>query len=350
VLWDKGYAARFGRARRLPRATMDSPHAVVIGASSGGVAALLELVALLPADLNAVVGVVLHVGRQHSILPELVTGRSQWRAVHPVNGERLATGALYIAPPDHHMLFTADAVSLSRGPRENHARPAIDPLFRSAALQWRERTIGVILTGDMDDGTAGLAAVKACGGISIVQDPATAFEPAMPASALGNVAVDHCLPLHEIPAALQRLAGNGEPSTPAKAAPAAPADPRVQREQAIFEGKQRMEHLTEVGTPSALTCPDCGGGLWEIKGSKPLRFRCHTGHAFTARSLDNAQAGIAEYALWAGVRALHEREMLLRRLAMVAHATGDHTQAEIGRREADRVRLQAEQLSGLVGP
>lgn len=274
MLWDKGYATRFVRARRLPRANMDKPRAVVIGASAGGVAALLELVAHLPPDLNAVVGVVLHVGRQHSILPELVTGRSHWRAVHPVDGERLGTGVLYIAPPDHHMLFTADTVSLSRGPRENHARPAIDPLFRSAALKWRERTIGVILTGDMDDGTAGLAAVKACGGIAIVQDPATAFEPAMPASALGNVAVDHCLPLHEIPRVLLRLAGSGH--------------------------------------------------------------ACHTGHA-----------------LWDGVdgvRALHEREMLLRRLAMVAHATGDDTQAEIGRREADRVRLQAEQLSGLVGP
>ena len=269
---------------------MDNPHAVVIGASVGGVAALLELVAELPADLNAVVGVVLHVGTQHSILPELVSGRSHWRAVHPVDGERLVRGAVYIAPPDHHMLFTADAVRLSRGPRENHARPAIDPLFRSAALQWRERTIGVVLTGDLDDGTAGLAAIKACGGTTIVQDPATAFQPGMPASALGNVAVDHCLPLAEIPRALLRLAGNGQAPVPA------PADPHVQR----------------------------------------------------ARSLDNAQAGIAEHALWAGVRALHEREMLLRRLAMVAHATGDDAQAEIGRREADRVRLQAEQLSGLV--
>lgn len=264
---------------------MALPHAIVIGASAGGVAALLELAAQLPADINAVVGVVLHVGTQHSILPELLSGRSGWRAVHPVDSEPLARGAVYVAPPDHHMLFTADAVRLSRGPRENHARPAVDPLFRSAALQWRERSIGVILTGDLDDGTAGLAAIKACGGTTIVQDPATAFEPAMPAHALSSVAVDHCLPLAEIAPALMLLAG----------------------------------------------------------------YRCHAGHAFTARSLGNAQAGMAEHALWAGMRALHERELLLRRLATVAQATGDRTQAEIGRREADRVRAQAEQLGRLVG-
>lgn len=321
---------------------MTRPHAILIGASSGGVAALLELAAQLPADINAVVGVVLHVGSRQSILPELLSGRSRWRAMHPVDGEPLAPGAMYVAPPDHHLLFTADAAHLSRGPRENHARPAVDPLFRSAALHWRERAIGVVLTGDLDDGTAGLAAVKACGGMAIVQDPATAFEPGMPASALANVAVDHCVPLAEIPATLERLV-NGDP-----APQPVPTAAHVQREHAVFEGRQAMENLSALGTLSTLTCPDCGGGLWEMKEAKPLRYRCHTGHAFTARSLDSAQAGAAEHALWAGVRTLHERETLLRRLATVAQAAGDMAQAEIGRREADRVRAQAESLGRLV--
>lgn len=321
---------------------MARPHAILIGASSGGVPALLELAAQLPADINAVVGVVLHVGNQRSILPELLSARSRWRAMHPVDGEPLAPGAMYVAPPDHHLLFTADAVRLSRGPRENHARPAVDPLLRSAALHWSERAIGVVLTGELDDGAAGLAAIKACGGVAIVQDPATAFEPGMPASALANVAVHHCLPLAEIPSTLARLV-NGD-RTP----PSVPPAPHVQREHAVFEGRQLMENLSALGALSALTCPECGGGLWEMKEAKPLRYRCHTGHAFTARSLDNAQAGAAEYALWAGVRALHEREMLLRRLATVAQATGDTAQAEIGRREADRVRAQAERLSRQV--
>jgi two-component system chemotaxis response regulator CheB len=319
-----------------------APHAIVIGASAGGVSALLELVSGLPADLDAVIGVVLHVGAQHSILPELLVRRGPLPALHPQDGQPLVAGTIYVAPPDHHLLFTANTARLIRGPRENHARPALDPLFRSAALEWRERAIGVVLTGDLDDGTAGLAAIKACGGISIVQDPSTAFEPSMPASALANVQVDHCLALAEIAPALVRLAGSEPPPKVTKPAPV-PA-----REQAIFEGDQPMQNLAEVGQPSALTCPECGGGLWELKDGKPLRYRCHTGHGYSALTLGSAQTEAAEQALWSSVRALQEREILLRRLANVAEATGDKVQAEVGRRQADRVKAQVEQLSRLV--
>jgi two-component system chemotaxis response regulator CheB len=316
------------------------PRVIVIGASSGGVSALLELVAAFPSNLNAVVGVVLHVGSQHSILPELLSRRAPWKALHPKDGEPLEGGKIYVAPPDHHMLFTEDTVRLSRGPRENHARPALDPLFRSVALNWRERAIGVVLTGDLDDGTAGLAAVKSCGGMAIVQDPATAFEPSMPSSALANVAVDHCLPLDQIPATIVRLVTEERP-------PAAPV-PLALHEQAIFEGRDPMENLAAAATPSALTCPECGGGLWELKEAKPLRYRCHTGHGFSARTLENAQAGMAEHALWSSVRALQEREILLRRLASVAEATGDAVQAEAGRVQAERVKAQVHALLQLV--
>src|SRR5687768_2900260 len=130
------------------------------------------MVAGLPPDINAVVGVVLHVGSRQSILPELLMRRGPWTAVHARDGQPLERGTLYVAPPDHHMLFGATAIRLSRGPRENHARPALDPLFRSAALEWRDRAVGVVLTGYLDDGTAGLAAIKACGGTTVVQDPA----------------------------------------------------------------------------------------------------------------------------------------------------------------------------------
>ena len=319
--------------------------AIVIGASVGGVSALIEIIAALPAQLDAVIGVVLHVGPQQSILPELLSARAPWPVMHAEDGQALAARTIVVAPPDRHMLFTADRVRLTRGPRENHTRPALDPLFRSVALAWCERAVGVVLTGHLDDGTAGLAAIKACGGTAIVQEPATAFEPSMPASALANVAVDHCVALADIAPLLASLAAR--PSQPQPAA----APDAVTREQAIFEGKQTManlEHLARLGTPSALTCPECGGGLWEMKDVKPLRYRCHTGHGYSARALDNAQADMAEQALWGSLRALQERELLLRRLAVVAEATGDAARAEVGRRQADRVKAQAEALSRLV--
>jgi two-component system, chemotaxis family, protein-glutamate methylesterase/glutaminase len=322
--------------------TSIAPYAIVIGASSGGVSALLDLTAGLPRDLNAVVGVVLHVGNQHSILPELLSRRSPWPARHAHDDQSLQPGTLYVAPPDHHMLFCGSTIRLSRGPRENRARPALDPLFRSAALAWRERVIGVVLTGDLDDGTAGLAAIKACGGLAIVQDPQTAFEPSMPSCALANVAVDYCLALPEIAPTLARLVAGGAAREPARAASG------VAHEQAIFEGREPMDNLARVAQPSSLTCPDCGGGLWEIKDTKPLRYRCHTGHAYSAKALDSAQAKTAEHALWSSVRALQEREMLLRRLANVAEATGDKAQAEVGRLQADRVKAQVEELSRMV--
>lgn len=224
-------------------------------ASSGGVSALLQL-AGLPRDLPAVVGMVLHVGVQPSILPHLLSARGPLPALHPELGQALRPGSVYVAPPDRHQLFTADAVRLSRGPPENRARAAIDPLFRSAALHWRERAVGVVLTGELDDGTAGLQAIKDCGGAAVVQDPADAVEASLPASALAGVDVDHCLPLAGIAAVLARIVGH-EP-----AAPAAAASAGVAREQAIFEGRQVMENLDTVGRQSPLTCPECGGSLW----------------------------------------------------------------------------------------
>lgn len=321
---------------------MSTTDVIVIGASTGGVSALLEIVSALPADLPCVVGVVLHVGSQPSILPQLLRAKGRWPAVHPRHGERLRPGTIYVAPPDQHLLFTADQARLSRGPRENHARPAIDPLFRTAALHWRERAIGVVLTGQLDDGTAGLQAIKTCGGAAVVQDPADAVEQGMPASALANVAVDRCVPARGVAPVLLELLGR----EPVRAPPSPPAG--LAREQAVFERKEVMENLSALAEPSALTCPDCGGGLWELKDSKPLRYRCHTGHGFTAASLEAAQTQSAEHALWSSVRALQERELLLRRLASVAEATGDHPQAEAGRRAADRVREQARQLSQLT--
>jgi two-component system chemotaxis response regulator CheB len=165
----------------------------------------------------------------------------------------------------------------------------------------------------------------------------------MPASAIANVAVDHCLPLQAIAGTLVQLAGRTPGPRKTISVPR-----RLLREQAVFEGREAVENLNALGQPSGLTCPDCGGGLWELSETKPLRYRCHTGHAFTALSLDNAQVELTDHALWSAVRALQERELLLRRIAAVAEATGNVSEAEAGQRQADQLQAQAEQLAQLL--
>jgi two-component system, chemotaxis family, protein-glutamate methylesterase/glutaminase len=312
-----------------------SSHLVVIGASSGGVTSLIEISQKLPRFFAAPVCIVQHVGSNPSLLPELLRFRGANHAMHVEDGQRLTTGTLHVAPPDHHLLVDGEVLRLSHGPRENHVRPAIDPLFRSAALHWGTRVIGVILTGQMDDGAAGLKAVRDCGGITIVQDPATAVEPEMPSNAIAAAKPDYCLPLADIPALLQKLVGTTPPP-----ATAAPVPEEVRREVAINKGDISMEHLAAIATPSSLTCPDCGGSLWEMKAARPLRYRCHTGHAYTSVALRRAQQESSEHALRSSVRALRERELLLRRVAEIAKVTGDLDQANAGLAQADRLRQQ----------
>jgi two-component system, chemotaxis family, protein-glutamate methylesterase/glutaminase len=296
----------------------------------------------LPESFPAPVCIVQHIGSNPSLLPQLLAFRGANEALHARDGQPLTPGTLFIAPPDRHMLVEDGVLRLTHGPRENHARPAIDPLFRSAALSYRERAIGIVLTGQMDDGTAGLKAIKDCGGTAIVQDPATALEPSMPRRALASVSVDHCVPLEQIAPLLQRLV-----QAPA-GLPPGPVPESVAREVAINQGAARMDMLQDIATPSSLTCPDCGGSLWEMKEAKPLRYRCHTGHAFGALSLAHAQKEGAEHALWSTVRALREREALLRRMAQVSEAIGEPVQAQAGRAEAKRLDEQARSLEHMA--
>ena len=319
-----------------------SGHLVVVGASAGGIAPLLVLAETLPPGFAAPVCIVLHVGAQPSLLPELLSNKGPHPAVHARDRQLLTNGVLHIAPPDHHMLVDGRYLRLNRGPRENHTRPAVDPLFRSAALAWGSRVIGIVLSGFMDDGTAGLGAIKDCGGIAIVQDPATAEEPSMPQNALDNVEVDYTLPAARIGPLLARLVS-------APPGPELPAPEEVAREVSINRGEDLVGNLQAIAQPAGLACPDCGGGLYEVKHSRPLRFRCHTGHAFTVRSLEGAQADNGELALRSSVRALQEREILLRRMAAISEATGSPSQAEAARREADRLHQQVRELGAMAG-
>jgi len=318
---------------------MDASQIVVMGASAGGVAALQRLVPALPADFAAPLLVVLHIGAHPSRMPKLLAPKSRLAVTHAVDGERLRAGRVYFAPPDHHMLIESGLIRLNRGPKEHHSRPAIDPLFRSASLEHGAGVIGVLLTGYLDDGTAGLQAIKARGGRVVVQDPLEAEQPSMPLSALENVAVDHCLALADMPSTLASLLGHPVPG-------AAPAPPQVLHEHALATQRgDPMEHLHAIGQPSTFVCPDCQGSLWEIDGSQPLRYRCHTGHAYSIRSLQKAQSDETDAALWSAIRALQEKELLLRKLADLGAGEPSAAQATA---QAEELATQVKLLRTMV--
>jgi two-component system, chemotaxis family, protein-glutamate methylesterase/glutaminase len=290
---------------------MPTHDVIVIGASAGGVEAISTIVGGLPRDLRAAVLVVLHVSRGRSVLPEILTRSGRLPAVHPNDGERLQYGRIYVAPPDHHMTLERDVIRVTHGPTENGVRPAIDPLFRSAARAFGSRVIGVIATGALDDGTAGLAAVKQGGGIAIVQDPNDAMTPSMPRSAIAAVRVDHVVPIGEVAPLLYALVHEQ-----AEAVARVGADVFMQPMEPD-RGPERLA-LTEDDRPGRLavyTCPECNGNLWEHEEGGILRFRCRVGHVYSADSMMAAQTDSVDRALWAALRALEERAALTRRLA-----------------------------------
>ncbi len=315
---------------------------VVIGASRGGLQALRALASGLPPGLPACICVVLHVGPNPSTLPELLQLAGPLPCRHAKDGEPPLPGHIYVAPPDHHLLLERDHLGVCRGPKEHHTRPAIDPLFRSAAISHGPRVIGVVLTGSLDDGTAGLQAVADCGGLAIVQDPDDAEDPGMPRAALAAARVDACLPIGGIAPLLARWVGQPAPE-------ALPPPARwVHEHLAMLGGPHAMDKLNHIGKPSGLICPECGGALWDVKDSRPPRLRCHTGHAFSLQSLQATQAEATEQALWSGLRALQEKERLLRRIVELDRSAGDDAHAERCTAEAEVIRHQAELLRRLV--
>jgi two-component system chemotaxis response regulator CheB len=332
----------------LPNVVMDtSSHrrVIVIGASLGGVSALKRLCLGLPKDSPAPICIVLHVGAHKSILPEILRSAGALPAAHARDGEPLTNGHIHIAPPDHHMRIDGDAVRISRGPKEHHSRPAIDPLFRSAARSLGPRAIGVVLTGLLDDGTAGMQAIKEVGGTCMVQDPNEAAAPSMPASVLKYVAVDHCIRLDEFGPLLSRLAAEPVVESSRSTEPAI----RTLHEDDISLGLgDAMEHLRAIGRPSTFTCPDCGGSLWQIAGVSPQRFLCHTGHAFSLEALISSQSLATDETLWSALRALQEkRELLLRAMAVAETAAHGALVASL-RGKVAALSTSAETLRALV--
>jgi two-component system, chemotaxis family, protein-glutamate methylesterase/glutaminase len=290
---------------------------VVIGASSGGVEALSSLVSQLPADLPAAVFIVLHtLPEAHSLLPAILSRAGPLPAHKADEPDKIEHGHIYVAPPDHHLIVKQGFVRVTRGPHENRTRPAIDPLFRSAAVSYGTRVIGVVLTGYLNDGSSGLLAIKSCGGMAIVQDPQEAQAPDMPRNALAKAPIDYVLPLEKMGETLRQLV-----RTPAPDPVPIPRD--IVLEARIAEtGISTIPMTEELGTLSPLSCPECGGPLWKMDQDEVQRYRCHVGHGYTAQYLLGAQDHALESALWEAVRAMEQQAALLTSLTHEERSVG----------------------------
>ena len=289
---------------------MKTHHVIAIGTSAGGVEALKAIVRLLPENFAASIHIVQHVSSTKSSgLAVVLNQVGKVKATFARDKEFIEPGRIYIAPPDYHLLLESDRVRVIRGPRENRMRPAIDPLFRSAAVAYNSYATGIILTGMLDDGTAGLQAIKACGGMAIAQDPEEAKYPSMPQNAIDNVAVDRIVSIKEIPAILnQRIQEKPAVVTDI------PSDLLLEV-PITRDAITAPETMAEIGTPVAHSCPSCGGPLWQIGTNSLLYYRCHVGHAFTSSALIEEQSQATEKALWVALRTLEERSRLLKNMS-----------------------------------
>jgi two-component system chemotaxis response regulator CheB len=292
---------------------------IVIGASAGGVEALMDLFAGLPKEFPAALCVALHIGARPSVAPQLFSRVGSLPVAFATDGETLRPGRVYMAPPDHHLLVMPEQLQLSRGPQENRTRPAVDPLFRSAALAYGPKVIGVILSGMLSDGTAGLGEIKRQGGTTVVQDPREARYSGMPKSALENVQIDHCISMMAMGALLTRLV-----LPHAALSETRPVTPRPDADVTDLAMRDLTPDLMEdanmdgdytLDQPVALTCPSCGGAMRETAiGSSPY-YICHIGHRFAAGNMDAAQFDMLDLAMGTALRALNERATLCRRMA-----------------------------------
>lgn len=317
---------------------------VVVGASAGGVEALRQFVAGFQPDLPAAIFVVLHVmPGGTSVLAQILQRHTRLLCAAAQNGDPIEPGRIYVAPPDFHMLLSDEQVIVTRGPRENGHRPAVDPLFRSAAQTFGRRVIGVVLSGALDDGTLGLRMIADAGGRALVQDPKEALYPSMPRSALEYVRSAEPLPVSDMAARICEMISR----TMAGVAAASPTSSQAELTEL---------EMDPAGTPNArltdLTCPECGGTLWETEENGVTRFRCHVGHAYSTGSLDVSQSDALESALWGALRSLQERARLFRRLSQRADEQRSRhygSKAEEAARHAEVLRSLIESTGRMPG-
>jgi two-component system chemotaxis response regulator CheB len=291
---------------------MNHRNIIVVGASAGGLGAIQTLIAGLPPDFAAALFIVLHIGARHSEAARILNETSPLPVAQAVDGAPIRTGQVHVAPPDHHLVLEKACMRLTRGPRENGTRPSVDPLFRSAAENHGPAVVGVILSGTLGDGTAGLIAIRRRGGLSVIQAPSDAKYPGMPRNALHHAGADHCLPVSAMPGLLARLAGTGQAATLAET---------LMRDHGHGPSSQEHPDVTghyQMNRPESLTCPGCGGSLRQTTlGALPY-YTCHIGHRFAIPDMDAGQLAKIEESFSVALRTLNERAELCRRMAEAA--------------------------------
>ncbi|WP_407189375.1 chemotaxis protein CheB [Bradyrhizobium centrosematis] len=316
---------------------------IVIGGSAGATAPLKQILGRLPADLPAAIFVVLHIPAQGiGILSTVASSAGPLPVRQAENGMKIEPGHIYLGAPDHHLLVAEDRIVLGRGPRENMVRPAIDALFRSAALYHGPRVIGVLLSGLLSDGAAGLNAIKRCGGMAVVQDPSDAVSDEMPRRAMEATTIDLCVPGLGMGDVLSDLVRE-------EAGAALPIPPEIRLEVEIAAGDRiGSDNLLSLADPVALTCPACGGVLSEVKESRPMRFRCQVGHGFTADVLAKEQEGRVDEALRVALRIIEERAELVHRMAADGRRSGRPAVAQMYEARAVEYREYADMIRRVV--
>jgi two-component system chemotaxis response regulator CheB len=313
---------------------------VVIGASAGGLKAITKLVSGIRLHPDVAILIVLHLSKNSSA--QILVNHLQRFAVYqcsaPNDGEALKGGHLYVARPDYHLFVKNGLIRVNKGPHENRWRPSIDVLFRSAAVAYDGKAIGIVLTGLLDDGTAGMSAIKRCGGVCIVQEPSEAEFVDMPVSVINNVEVDYRVSIADMGYILEDIYSK-EPVKETK------IPDEIRRESEITENiVSKIEELEKIGAHSNFTCPDCGGGLWAIKNDPTNRYRCFTGHVYTERLLLEKQGELLEESLWVSIRILEEREELLTTTATHQRVLGNYQARDEKLKMAKEVRTHIDRL------
>ncbi|MGB5944093.1 MAG: chemotaxis protein CheB [Leeuwenhoekiella sp.] len=316
---------------------------VAIGASAGGRKAVTKIFKEMPQDVDAAFVLVIHSAFDTpSFLSKALQKITSLNVIDAEDDMSLERGCIYIAKPDHHLFVRSNKIQLSKGPRENRFRPAIDVLFRSSAVSYSNECIGVLMSGRLSDGTAGLDAIKMCGGIAIVQDPKTAEFGDMPSYAVETVDVDVIADLNDLTEVIAKAI-----KTPAPEPQHIPQ--RLIRENEIaISSSSQIALENDLGKQVPLSCASCGGPLWEISNSKTKRYRCHVGHAFSQEALLFSQDESLEETLWVSLRTFEEKKTLLNRMASDYEERGPKMLAKSYRDKVEEVSRHITKLRSIL--